>query len=192
MLESHVQMPAGQGHVQIGAGVVTIALHLVLFFSLVVVWHHARIGVLGDVAGVRSAMPTFVMPAAAPAPPTPAPAPKPAPAEKPAPSNQSGGASALTADASQPSGPVRLQPGDQYLLKKVAPPYPPIMLSARIEGVVVLDATILRDGTIGDVKVLQSSGPAFEQAAVRAVKQWRYTPLPYEAILTVTVNFKLA
>ena len=52
------------------------------------------------------------------------------------------------------------------------------MESARIEGVVVLDAVIHRDGTIGDITVLQSTSPAFEQAAIAAVKQWRYTPIP--------------
>lgn len=90
------------------------------------------------------------------------------------------------------SGPVRLGGGGSLtLLNKVTPTYPPIMQSAHMAGQVVLDAIIHHDGTIGDVTVLQSTNDAFAQAAIVAVKQWRYTPIPYEGILTVTVNFTL-
>jgi TonB family protein len=90
------------------------------------------------------------------------------------------------------SGPVRLGAGGSLtLLNKVTPTYPPIMQSAHMPGQVVLDAIIHHDGTIGDVTVLQSTNDAFAQAAIVAVKQWRYTPIPYEGILTVTVNFTL-
>jgi protein TonB len=75
------------------------------------------------------------------------------------------------------------------LIKKVDPVYPAVMAASGTGGVVVLDAIIRRDGTIGDVTVLRSSNPAFEPAAIEAVKQWRYTPLPYEGVVTVTVNF---
>ena len=81
--------------------------------------------------------------------------------------------------------------GTLTLLKKVSPIYPPVMQSARIPGVVVLDAIIHSDGTIGDITVLQSTNIAFTRAAIEAVKKWRYTPLPYEGIVTVTVNFTL-
>ena len=53
----------------------------------------------------------------------------------------------------------------------------------------MMNAIIHRDGTSGDITVLNSSAPAFEQAAIDAVKQWRYTPLPYEGIVTVTLKF---
>jgi TonB family protein len=95
-------------------------------------------------------------------------------------------------DALEPQGdtPVRLGAGQKLgLLKKVDPVYPPTMQAAGVEGFVVLDAVIHRDGTIGDITVLKSSNPAFEQAAIDAVKQWRYTPLPYEGIVTVTLRF---
>ena len=55
----------------------------------------------------------------------------------------------------------------------------------------MLDAIIHRDGTIGDVTVLKSTNDAFTQAAIAAVKQWKYTPIPYEGIVTVTVNFQI-
>jgi len=89
-------------------------------------------------------------------------------------------------------GPVRLGSGQGLgLLKKVEPVYPPTMQAARMEGSVVLDAVIHRDGTVGDVRVLKSSGPLFERAAIDAVKQWLYAPIPYEGLLTLTVNFNL-
>jgi TonB family protein len=90
------------------------------------------------------------------------------------------------------AGPVRLGAGGNLtLLNKVTPVYPPVMQSVRMPGQVVLDAIIHRDGTIGDVTVLKSTNEAFAQAAIAAVKQWRYTPIPYEGIVTVTVNFTL-
>jgi TonB family protein len=89
-------------------------------------------------------------------------------------------------------GPVRLVSGiNVQLVKKIVPAYPPMMHSAGITGNVVLDAIIHRDGTIGDIKVLQASHPAFTQAAIAAVKQWEYTPIPYEGVVTVTLTFTL-
>jgi TonB family protein len=91
------------------------------------------------------------------------------------------------------TGPVRLGSGGNLtLIKKVSPIYPALMQSARMTGVVVLDAIIHGDGTIGDVKILRSTNDAFAQSAIAAVKQWRYTAPGFEGILTVNVNFTLA
>jgi protein TonB len=91
------------------------------------------------------------------------------------------------------TGPVRLGSGGNLtLIKKVTPIYPTLMQSARMTGQVVLDAIIHPDGTIGDVRVLQSTNDAFAQSAIAAVKQWRYTAPGFEGILTVNVNFTLA
>ena len=65
------------------------------------------------------------------------------------------------------------------------------MQSARVTGQVVLDAIIKPDGTIGDIKVLQATNEAFAQSAIAAVKQWQYTALGFEGILTVNVNFSM-
>ena len=93
--------------------------------------------------------------------------------------------------SAQSAGAVRLRGGALTLLKKVSPVYPSVMQSARVSGVVVLDAIIHSDGTIGDITVLRSTNDLFARAAIEAVKKWRYTPLPYEGIVTVTVNFTL-
>jgi protein TonB len=89
-------------------------------------------------------------------------------------------------------GPIRVAPGQgPGLIKKVEPRYPPIAQAARLEGTVVIDAIILKDGSVSDVKVLKSSNPMFEQSCIEAVKQWRFTPGSQDVILTVTVNFTL-
>jgi len=89
-------------------------------------------------------------------------------------------------------GPVRLGSGGGItLVRKVQPVYPAVMQSARISGQVQLDAIIHADGTIGDVTVLRSTNGLFAQSAIDAVKHWRYTPIGFEAIVTVTVNFTL-
>ncbi|HVL67745.1 MAG TPA: energy transducer TonB [Vicinamibacterales bacterium] len=90
------------------------------------------------------------------------------------------------------TGPVRVAAGQgPGLIKKVEPIYPPIARTARMEGTVVVDAIILKDGTVSDVKVLSSSNQIFNQSVIDAVRQWRYTPGNQDVILTVTVNFSL-
>jgi TonB family protein len=90
------------------------------------------------------------------------------------------------------SGPVRLGSGGGItLVRKVQPVYPAVMQSARVSGQVQLDAIIHADGTIGEVTVLRSTNGVFARSAIDAVKQWKYTPIGFEAIVTVTVNFTL-
>jgi TonB family protein len=91
------------------------------------------------------------------------------------------------------NGPVRLGSGGNItLLKKIQPVYPGAFQAARVQGQVTLDAIIHADGTIGEVTVLRSTNDAFARSATDAVKQWKYAPIGFEAILTVTVNFTLA
>ena len=91
------------------------------------------------------------------------------------------------------NGPVRLGSGGSItLLKRVQPVYPGVFQTARVPGQVVLDAIIHADGTIGDITVLRSTNDAFARSAIDAVKQWKYAPIGFEAILTVTVNFTTA
>jgi protein TonB len=80
-------------------------------------------------------------------------------------------------------------------IRDVKPIYPPIAQSARVQGVVIIEATIGADGKVKDAKVLRSI-PLLDQAAVDAVKQWQFTPtllngVPVPVIMTVTVNFTL-
>jgi protein TonB len=80
-------------------------------------------------------------------------------------------------------------------LKDVRPEYPVTARNARVEGTVILEAVIDSRGMVADVRVLKSI-PLLDEAAVEAVKQWRYqaTMLNGEAVailMTVTVNFGL-
>jgi periplasmic protein TonB len=61
------------------------------------------------------------------------------------------------------------------LIKKVQPNYPPLAKAARIQGTVVLQAEISKDGTIQNLQLI-SGHPMLAPAAIEAVKQWRYKP----------------
>jgi protein TonB len=82
------------------------------------------------------------------------------------------------------------------LIHDVAPAYPPEAGRARIEGTVVLLAVIGKDGSVQDVQ-LESGVPLLAQAAIDAVKQWRYRPYllngePVEVASRITINFTLS
>jgi TonB family protein len=81
------------------------------------------------------------------------------------------------------------------LVQKVSPSYPEQALKAGLQGAVVLQAWIGKDGNIRDLKLVNGS-LLLGQAAVKAVRQWRYKPylrngVAVEAETYVTVNFKL-
>lgn len=77
----------------------------------------------------------------------------------------------------------------------LTPTYPAIAQAARVQGVVIIQATIGIDGRVVDAIVLRSV-PLLDVAAIEAVRQWRYTPStlngqPVAVVMTVTVNFTL-
>jgi protein TonB len=81
------------------------------------------------------------------------------------------------------------------LVLKTLPLYPPIARASRTEGTVVLAATISKTGTIENLRVVSGSA-MLQQAALDAVKTWRYRPYllngePVEVETTVNVNFRL-
>jgi protein TonB len=78
-------------------------------------------------------------------------------------------------------------------VREVKPVYPPIAKTARVQGNVVLQAEISKEGTIQNLRVL-SGPPLLIQSALDAVKQWRYRPYvlngePVEVETTITVMF---
>jgi protein TonB len=82
------------------------------------------------------------------------------------------------------------------VLHRVQPTYPPLARTARVQGSVILAAVIGKDGTIQNLHVI-SGHPLLTQAALDAVKQWRYRPYilngePVEVDTQVTVNFTLS
>jgi periplasmic protein TonB len=85
--------------------------------------------------------------------------------------------------------------GEGNLVRKVQPLYPALARSARIQGVVVLEATISRQGAIENPRLL-SGHPMLAPSAIDAVRQWRYKPYilngePVEVETQITVNFAL-
>jgi protein TonB len=82
------------------------------------------------------------------------------------------------------------------LIHQVKPTYPPLARQARIQGTVVLQAVISKDGSIEHL-TLVSGHPMLAPAAIEAVKQWKYKPYflngePVEVDTQINVNFTLA
>ncbi len=82
------------------------------------------------------------------------------------------------------------------LIRRVNPTYPPLARQARIQGVVILQAQISKDGSIENLQLI-SGHPMLAPAAIEAVKQWKYKPYllngePVEVDTQVQVNFTLA
>ncbi len=99
---------------------------------------------------------------------------------------------------SQGTGPVHVR-GDimqGMISKKVNPEYPDAARNARIQGTVVLEVTVKKDGAVKNVRIV-SGHPLLAPAALDAVKQWVYKPFllnakPVEVLTQVKVNFTLA
>jgi protein TonB len=108
-----------------------------------------------------------------------APAPPPPPAPKP------------------PAGPQKVggQIREPRRVFSVAPIYPGLARQARVQGTVVIQAVIGVDGAVRDTEIINSV-PLLDQAALDAVRQWRYAPTllngePVPVIMTVSVRFTL-
>lgn len=77
----------------------------------------------------------------------------------------------------------------------VSPVYPELARQARIEGIVIIEAVIGTNGEVTDAHVLRSV-PMLDQAALDAVRQWKYSPtllngVAVPVVMTVTVTFSL-
>jgi TonB family protein len=99
---------------------------------------------------------------------------------------------ALLPEPAAPPGSQRISGGQ--VIHRVEPVYPAEARQQRLEGTVILSATVVEDGTVRNVKVVEGAA-ALSQSAVDAVKQWRYTPfeLAGRAVkneITVSVDFK--
>ena len=125
----------------------------------------------GVIGGVVGGLPTELPPPPPPPPPAPAPVPR---------------------------QPVRVggEAKAPALVELVEPDYPPLAVRAQVQGVVILEAVVDREGRVEDLRVL-GSVPLLDRAAIDAVRQWRYSPLllngkPERFMLTVTVSFSLS
>ena len=103
----------------------------------------------------------------------------------------------LPSHATHTIHPVRIGGGVQQasLIRQVRPQYPTLAKQARIQGAVVLEAVISKEGIIINLKVI-SGHPWLIPSALDAVRQWRYKPTllnnePVEVLTNITLNFSL-
>ena len=95
-------------------------------------------------------------------------------------------------------GPVRVggQIKPPTLVHRVEPTYPPMAVSAHVQGIVILEAIVDAEGRVTDVKVLRSVNLMLDREAVAAVRQWRYSPVVLNGtavpfVLSVSLSFSL-
>ncbi|MBV9294582.1 MAG: energy transducer TonB [Acidobacteriaceae bacterium] len=83
------------------------------------------------------------------------------------------------------------------LVTRVNPVYPATARAAGIQGTVLLETVILKDGTAGEITVTSSPNDDLSQASLEAVRQWRWSPVllngqPIEVVTQVRINYTLA
>ncbi len=95
-----------------------------------------------------------------------------------------------------PTKPVRVggEVREPRLVKMVPPAYPKLASMARVGGYVILDAVVTAEGTVEEIRLV-SGHPLLVEAAIKAVKQWRYEPtylngVPISIELTAKVEFR--
>ena len=102
--------------------------------------------------------------------------------------------SETTMERSQPQAHVPADVMEKLVTHRVDPDYPEAARPAKLEGVIVLDVVVGRDGSVEDVRAL--NGPdVLAQAAMEALRWWRFEPYrvdgkPVVVETTVAVEFK--
>jgi periplasmic protein TonB len=84
------------------------------------------------------------------------------------------------------------------ILREVKPNYTPEAMRAKIQGIVYLEAVVLDNGTVGQVRVIRSLDPTFglDQEAERTVKKWTFAPgtrlgQPVAVVVEIEMSFTL-
>jgi protein TonB len=98
----------------------------------------------------------------------------------------------------EPEGPIMVGGDVKAPIKEYAPPpqYTEIARKARIQGVVIVQAIVTKQGDVQDVKVLKGLPMGLDTAAAEAVKKWKFKPAtlngkPVDVYYNLTVNFTL-
>ena len=113
------------------------------------------------------------------------------------PSGGAGAAVAPPAGSAPPAEPIRMGPVDPpRLVSRVEPLYPEMARRARVQGVVIVETIVDRHGDVRSARVLEGLPMGLDDAALDAVRQWRFTPAtmdgrPVEVYYTVTVAFRV-
>ena len=98
---------------------------------------------------------------------------------------------------SKPKAPVRVggRVKEPRLIRRIDPVYPPLARQTHMQGVVIIEAVLDEQGNVEEMKVV-SGPPLLIQAALDAVKRWKYEPTylneqPVAVQLNVTVTFRM-
>lgn len=125
------------------------------------------------------------------APSTPAPQPM---SDAPSPQVVSMAAPATAAPAGKAPEPEPAEPDEPAplkLLRKVDPEYPRALLSMQRQGSVLVQFTVNPDGTVDAAQALKSPDRKLSVAAIAAVKQWRFAPIPASRQVSVEIGFQV-
>ena len=97
-----------------------------------------------------------------------------------------------------PTAPIRItgELAPPKIIKRVDPEYPEIARQARVQGVVIIEATTDVQGKVNNARIIRPVWPYLDEAALAAVKQWIFEPwiidgMPHGVIFMVTVKFSL-
>lgn len=82
------------------------------------------------------------------------------------------------------------------LVREIKPLYTDDARRRGLEGDVLLEIVVRRDGSVGSLRVIRRLGGGLDERAVEAVRQWRFAPArrqgaPVDVIVEVSVEFKL-
>jgi periplasmic protein TonB len=82
------------------------------------------------------------------------------------------------------------------LLREVKPDYTEEARRRGVEGDVVMEIVVRRDGSVGEVRLLQGLGHGLDARAVQAVREWRFSPgkrrgVPVDVLVEVAMEFKI-
>lgn len=82
-------------------------------------------------------------------------------------------------------------------LRKVDPKYPPALITARVQGDVILYAIIRRDGSVDSIQLVKGLEPRLDQNAMEALARWKFRPAerkgePIELEAIVRIPFRVA
>ena len=110
-------------------------------------------------------------------------------------SDLTGPAARVTSPAAERSN-ISTVSATSIVTRSVQPDYPTLARQMRVQGSVILQALIGRDGLIQDLRVL-SGPPILANAAEEAVRQWHFKPhyvgaQPVETRASITVNFTIS
>jgi protein TonB len=109
----------------------------------------------------------------------------------------------LTEEASKREGPLLALRTDPLTdlagpvpLRKVDPKYPPALVSARVQGDVILYAIIRKDGSVDSIQLVRGIEPRLDQNAMEALARWKFRPAerrgdPVELEAVVTIPFRV-